>query len=155
MYLFKQSWPFETVSSSALHAALAQDSSVQPDFLNKDFRYALEALSLRPSEDCLSFLLASVGHSKKYSSGFSSLLTLQDSDGEILQDSNGVLMWWWWGFGGAFEPLASEEGDEEGGVFPCRRVHQLGMLLLLCHEKLKTFGTQTLCSVVESYWSNK
>jgi hypothetical protein len=54
-----------------------------------------------------------------------------------------------WGFGGAFEPLASEEGDEEGGVFPCRRVHQLGMLWLLYHEKLKTFGTQTLCSVVE------
>jgi hypothetical protein len=57
MYLFKQSWPFETVSSSALHAALAQDSSVQPDFLNKDFRYALEALSFRPSEDCFSFLV--------------------------------------------------------------------------------------------------
>ncbi|KAJ6870915.1 hypothetical protein NC652_036550 [Populus alba x Populus x berolinensis] len=56
--------------------------------------------------------------------------------------------WWWWGFGGAFEPLASEEGDEEGGVFPCRRVHQLGTLWLLYHEKLKTFGTQTLCSVL-------
>ncbi|KAK2976587.1 hypothetical protein RJ640_024208 [Escallonia rubra] len=34
----------------------------------------------------------SVDHSKKYSSGFSSLLTRQDSDGDILQDSSGVLV---------------------------------------------------------------
>lgn len=37
-------------------------------------------------------LLSSDENSKKYSSGFSSLLTLQDSDGEILQDSSGVVV---------------------------------------------------------------
>lgn len=36
--------------------------------------------------------LNSVDHSKKYSSGFNSLLTLQDSEGDILHDSNGVLV---------------------------------------------------------------
>ena len=36
--------------------------------------------------------LSSVDHSKKYSSGFNSQLTRQDSDGEILQDSSGVLV---------------------------------------------------------------
>ncbi|KAK3006718.1 hypothetical protein RJ639_017815 [Escallonia herrerae] len=34
----------------------------------------------------------SVDHSKKYSSGLSSLLTRQDSDGDILRDSSGVLV---------------------------------------------------------------
>lgn len=37
-------------------------------------------------------LLISVEYSKKYSSGLSSPLTRQDSEGEILQDSNGVLV---------------------------------------------------------------
>lgn len=45
MHLLKQSLPFEAASGSALCAGLAQDSAVQPDLLNKDLTYALEALS--------------------------------------------------------------------------------------------------------------
>lgn len=109
MYLFKHSLAFEVLLESILQVGLAQDSSEQPDFVNKDFRYDREALSFWPNEESLilislSFLdqeffglsamnpLNSVDHSKKYSSGLSSLLTLRDSHGEMLQDSNGVLL---------------------------------------------------------------
>lgn len=82
----------------------------QTDLVKRVLRYALEALSFWARMDCLTnfnfldqeyFLglltvsvtnpLHSVDHSKKYSSGFSSQLTRQDSIGEMLHDSNGVL----------------------------------------------------------------
>ncbi|KAL9258877.1 Ankyrin repeat-containing protein, partial [Drosera capensis] len=112
IYLLRYSLAFEcTFPPSPVSATLAlvDDSSEQAAaFINNDFKYDFEALSfwLKDDESLISLIfldhvlfgcclrpmspLASVvDHRKKYSSGFSSQLALQESAGEMLHDSNG------------------------------------------------------------------